>query len=68
MPTPGGVGAVEPGITGLLLLGMDSSQAAAVAISDRSITYLSVLVIGGIIFFARQTFYSDKKKIWEKLR
>ena len=68
VPTPGGVGAVEPGITGLLLLGMDSSQAAAVAISDRSITYLSVLVIGGIIFFARQTFYSDKKKIWEKLR
>lgn len=68
VPTPGGIGAVEPGITGLLLLAMDSSQAAAVTISDRSITYLSVLVIGGITFFARQAIHSETmKKKWRGL-
>ncbi len=53
-PTPGGVGLVEPGITGLLLLQLSQSDAAAVAISDRSITYLSVIVVGGLMFLARE--------------
>lgn len=53
VPTPGGVGAVEPGITGLLLLSLDRSDAASVAIVDRSITYVSVIIIGGLIFLVR---------------
>ena len=55
VPTPGGVGVVEPGVTGLLLLGLDRSDAASVAIVDRSITYVSVLLVGGLMFLLRQT-------------
>lgn len=53
VPTPGGVGAVEPGMTGLLLLSLDRGDAVSVAIVDRSITYVSVIVIGGLIFLVR---------------
>lgn len=53
VPTPGGAGAVEPGMIGLLLLSLDRSNAASVAIVDRSITYVSVIVIGGLIFLLR---------------
>ena len=52
VPTPGGVGAVEPGTTTLLLLGLGKADAASVALLDRSITYLSVLVFGGLAFAA----------------
>ena len=54
VPTPGGMGAVEPGVTGLLLLSMERSDAVSTVLVDRSITYVSVLVIGGLIFFLRQ--------------
>ena len=54
VPTPGGVGAVEPGVTGLLLLELSRPDAVAVAITDRSITYLSVVLIGGLLFLVRQ--------------
>ena len=62
IPTPGGVGAVEPGMTALLLLGVNGPEAAAVTLCDRSITYLSVLVIGGLVFFIRQTRYFSGKR------
>ena len=62
IPTPGGVGAVEPGMTALLLLEVSGPEAAAVTLCDRSITYLSVLVIGGFVFFIRQTRYFRGKK------
>jgi uncharacterized protein (TIRG00374 family) len=55
VPTPGGVGVVEPGVTGLLLLGLGRSDAASVAIVDRSITYVSILFVGGLMFLLRQT-------------
>ena len=54
VPTPGGVGAVEPGVTGLLLLSMERSDAVSTVLVDRSITYVSVLLIGGLVFFLRQ--------------
>ena len=54
VPTPGGLGAVEPGLTGLLLLSLDRPDAVSVALVDRSITYLSVIVIGGLVFLLRQ--------------
>lgn len=50
VPTPGGIGAVETGMTGLLVLSMPKADAASVAVLDRSITLLSVIVIGGAIF------------------
>lgn len=48
VPTPGGVGAVEPGVTALLVLGLERSDALSVTLVDRTITYISVLVIGGL--------------------
>ena len=54
VPTPGGVGFVEPGVTGLLLISLDRHDAVSVAVVDRSITYLSVIVLGGLIFALRQ--------------
>jgi uncharacterized protein (TIRG00374 family) len=53
-PTPGGIGAVEPGVTGLLVLGMNQHLAISVTIIDRSITLLSVIVLGGITFLLWQ--------------
>ena len=61
VPTPGGVGAVEPGVTGLLVLGMAREEAASVTLVDRSITYLSILVIGGLAFVLWQA--SQARKI-----
>ena len=49
-PTPGGIGFVEPGLTGILLISAVSSDAASVALLDRSITYLSILIFGGVAF------------------
>ena len=54
VPTPGGMGAVEPGVTGLLLIELGAADAASVVIMDRSITYLSVIIVGGALFLIRQ--------------
>jgi uncharacterized protein (TIRG00374 family) len=54
VPTPGGIGAVEPGLTSLLVFGMERSDAASVVLIDRTITYVSVLIIGGLVFLAWQ--------------
>ena len=54
VPTPGGVGAVEPGVTGLLMLGLERHDAVSIALVDRSITYLSVIAIGGLVFLLWQ--------------
>ena len=50
--TPGGLGVVELGLAGLLALSANigSTDAAAITLVDRSITYFSVLIIGGIAF------------------
>ncbi len=50
VPTPGGVGAVEPGLTGLLAISLARPDAVAVTLLDRSITYVSVIGIGGAAF------------------
>jgi hypothetical protein len=58
VPTPGGVGAVESGVSGLLvrLSGLAASGAAALVLVDRSISYVSIIVSGAVVFFARQAF------------
>lgn len=61
VPTPGGVGVVEPGITGLLVLGLDYNDAVSVALVDRSITYFSV-VLFGFLAFALWQFRRSRKK------
>jgi hypothetical protein len=52
--TPGGLGIVEPGIIGLLTLSLARSEAVSVALLDRSISYLSIVVFGGVVFLLYQ--------------
>ena len=52
--TPGGIGVAEAGLTGLLQLDLAVEAALAVALVDRSISYLSTIVVGGGAFAARQ--------------
>ena len=62
VPTPGGIGAVEPGLTSLLVIGMEGSDAASVVLIDRTITYLSILVIGGLVFLTWQLSLAQRSK------
>ena len=52
--TPGGLGFVEPGLTGLLMLSLTKGQAVSVTLLDRSISYLSIVVFGALAFLLRE--------------
>lgn len=52
--TPGGLGLVEPGIVGLLMISLPREEALPVALLDRSISFLSLLLVGGVVFLAYQ--------------
>jgi uncharacterized protein (TIRG00374 family) len=52
--TPGALGIAEPGMAGLLALGLPAGSAVSLAVLDRSISYLSVVVLGGLAFLVRQ--------------
>ena len=54
VPIPGGVGFVESGIIGVLLLALGRPEAVSVALVDRSITFVSVIAVGGVVFLASQ--------------
>jgi uncharacterized protein (TIRG00374 family) len=58
--TPGGLGIVEPGVVGLLVLSVSRTDAVSLALMDRSISYLSVIVAGALLFIARQ--------VWKRRR
>ena len=62
VPLPGGVGVVEPGLVGLLLLSMERHDAVSAALMDRSITYLSVIAIGGAMFLIDQARQARRAK------
>ena len=55
VPTPGGVGAVEAGLAGLLkqLATLPTPTVAALVLVDRSISYLSVIAVGAALFLYR---------------
>ena len=56
IPTPGGFGFVEGGLTGVLIfLGMGHTQAFALTVADRTISWVSIIVIGGALFLIWQT-------------
>ncbi len=52
--TPGGLGVAEAGMVGLLLPWVALEDAAVLTALDRSVTWLSVIVIGGIGFGWRE--------------
>ncbi len=60
--TPGGLGFVETGIVGLLVLSLDRHDAISVAILDRSISYLSVVIFGGLLFLVYQIVQARARK------
>jgi uncharacterized membrane protein YbhN (UPF0104 family) len=63
VPTPGGVGAVESGVGGLAvrLSSLSATAAAALVLIDRAITYLSVIVLGSVLFVVRQALWPSKQ-------
>jgi len=50
--TPAGLGIVELGVVGILtvIYGVESTDAAAITVVDRSISVLSIIVLGGITY------------------
>ena len=63
IPTPGGFGFVEGGLTGVLIfLGLDDTQALTLTIVDRSISWISIIIIGGALFVSWQTFIARRGK------
>ena len=64
-PTPGGLGVVESGTVGLLvrLSAIPVDAAAAVVVVDRSISYLSIILVGAVLFLARQVFRPAKTAV-----
>ena len=57
IPTPGGFGFVEGGLTGvLILLGLNDTDAFALTVVDRTISWISIIIIGGAVFFGWQLF------------
>lgn len=49
--TPGGLGLVEPGVAGLLMItGLARSEAWSITLVDRSISFLSVIAVGLLVF------------------
>jgi len=51
--TPGGLGLVETGVAGVLTLALAPPAALSVILLDRSITYVSVVIIGSGLFLVR---------------
>lgn len=47
--TPGGLGLVELGVTGLLVLSVTKEQALSIVLLDRTISYWSIIVLGSIL-------------------
>ncbi|MBI4236555.1 MAG: flippase-like domain-containing protein [Chloroflexi bacterium] len=52
--TPGGLGLAEAGMVGLLALRLPVESAVSVTVLDRVITYVSVVLLGGLLFAWRQ--------------
>ena len=59
--TPGGLGFVEIGLVGVLkILGLGDTAAFTLMVVDRSISLISIIVIGGALFFAWQIFRTGR--------
>ena len=63
--TPGGVGIVETGVTGVLVLALAQPDALSVALLDRSISYLSVIIIGALYFVVREMLRRRRRRAAE---
>jgi len=48
--TPGGLGLVETGVAGLLMISLTKSPAWSIALVDRCISFISVIAVGLLVF------------------
>lgn len=66
--TPGGLGFAELGLTALLAISpsLSEEQAAAATLLDRSITYLSIIVAGGVAFAITQVMEVRRGRVLRK--
>ena len=63
IPTPGGFGFVEGGLTGVLIfLGMGHTEAFALTVVDRSISWVSIIIIGGTLFLTWQAIVARRTR------
>ncbi len=60
--SPGGLGVVEAGIVGLLIWVLPREEAVSVALLDRSISYLSVILLGAVAFAYHQRVVARRAK------
>jgi len=61
--TPGGLGLVEAGVTGLLMItGLTRSDALSITLVDRTITFLSVIGVGLLVFAYWHTMEAVRKR------
>ncbi len=60
--TPGGLGIVETGIVGLLMWALPRESAVSIALLDRSISYLSVILLGIVAFIYHQRVVGRQSK------
>ena len=66
--TPGGLGAVEWGVTGLLLLSSKietETVAFSIVALDRSISWLSILAVGAIVLLVREMLKRQRRHTTE---
>ena len=61
--TPGGLGIVETGIVGLLALALPKEQAISVALLDRSISYVSIIITGGIAYLYHRRVVARRTRV-----
>ena len=60
--TPGGLGIVETGIVGLLMWALPRESAVSIALLDRSISYLSVILLGAVAFVYHQRILARRSR------
>ncbi len=60
--SPGGLGIVEAGIVGLLMWVLPREEAVSVALLDRAISYLSVVLLGAVAFVYHQRVVARRAK------
>ena len=61
IPTPGGFGFVEGGLTGLLIVfGINNYDSITLVAIDRTISWVSIIIFGGLLFLVWNTVKSNK--------
>ncbi|MBI4305015.1 MAG: flippase-like domain-containing protein [Chloroflexi bacterium] len=66
--TPAGLGLVEPGATAVLLIELALDDAIAITVAERAISYVSLVIVGGAVFFGGELVrpFAPKGRRWSK--